>query len=278
MSEEQTTAAADTPEPQPVDAQPQAETGISENWRDGLPDDLKMNASLLKFNDVGSLAKSYVNAQRMIGADKIALPNEHSTDDEWGEVYTKLGRPDTSQGYELSYDSGNEDTNMIGAYSEAVHNLGLSQKQAQGMLDWYSTVEAEGQKVAGEASEHATEEGMQALKSEWGRAFEQKAASAQRAATALLGSTDMFDEITLADGRKLGDHPDVVKMFATLAEQIAEDKIVGETTETAFTPDEAMRRIAEITAPNSPYWDKHHPQHMIMVEEALRLREFAHPE
>lgn len=274
MSEEQTTATAETPQSQPVDTV----EATPPSWRDNLSDDLKMDASLLKFNDVGSLAKSYVNAQRMIGADKIALPGEHATDDEWGEVYDRLGRPQTPQGYELSYGEGEDGEAAMGIYSDVAHKLGLNGKQAQGLLDWYTELESSGKQQADGDAALATEEGMKELRTEWGRAFDQKASSAHRAAKALLGSTDMFDEIELSDGRKLGDHPEIVRMFAGLADQISEDQLQGDTSEVAFTPDEAMRRIAEITAPDSPYWDKQHPQHFILVEEALKLREFAHPE
>ena len=272
MADEQTTATAEEePQSQPVEA------AAPESWRDGLSDDLKMDANLLKFNDVEGLAKSYINAQRMIGADKVAIPGKHATSDEWGEVYSKLGRPSEADGYELNYGEG-EDNSLIGEYAEAVHSAGLNPQQAQSLLDWYTGVEQRGAQLQDDAAAQATDDGMQELRQEWGRAFDQKTANAQRAASALLGSTEMFDEVTLADGRKLGDHPAIVKMFASLADQISEDTMQGETTETAFTPDEAMRKIAEITAPNSPYWDKKHPQHMLMVEEALRLREYAYPD
>ena len=272
MSEEQTTATEEAaPQSQPVEAEAPA------SWRDNLSDDLKMDSNLLKFNDVEGLAKSYINAQRMIGADKIALPGKHATDDEWGEVYQKLGRPDGADGYELKFGDG-DDNPIIGEYAEAVHAAGLNPNQAQALLDWYTSVEERSNQAQSDTASQATEDGLQELRTEWGRAFDQKAESAKRAAVALLGSTEMFDDVMLADGRMLGDHPAIVKMFASLADQISEDTMQGETTETAFTPDEAMRRIAEITAPNSPYWDKRHPQHMHLVEEALRLREYAHPE
>ena len=57
---EQQTAAPSTEQ----DTTTQTPTTNESNWRDSLPDELKMDASLLKFNDVPSLAKSYVNAQR----------------------------------------------------------------------------------------------------------------------------------------------------------------------------------------------------------------------
>ena len=203
---EQTTAAADEPQPQPVeDAAP-----IETNWRDGLSDELKMNSALLKFNDVENLAKSYVNAQQMIGAEKIPLPNQHASDEEWGEVYSRLGRPDTPSEYELKYDNSDAAEESLAAYSDVAHKFGLNNKQAQGLLEWYSGLETQGNQMADDAATFATQEGMDELKKEWGKAFDQKAGAAQRAAKALLGGTDMFDEITLADGRMLGDHPAIV--------------------------------------------------------------------
>ena len=79
-------------------------------------------------------------------------------------------------------------------------------------------------------------EAEQELRQEFGQAFEQRMALAYNAAKQLLGDADMLDEVQLADGRMLGDHPQVVRMFAKLAEQIGEDKLLGETSELIMTP------------------------------------------
>jgi hypothetical protein len=97
---------------------------------------------------------------------------------------------------------------------------------------------------------------------------------ALKAANQLLGDTSMLDEVELSDGRKLGDHPDVVRMFVKLAEQIGEDQLLGESSELIMTPQEATQRITEMTRRDSPYWDKLHPEHDTYVEEVLRLREY----
>ena len=52
----------------PVDAP--VETGSSD-WLDSIDEALKTEPSLSDIKDVNSLAKSYVHAQKMIGADKI---------------------------------------------------------------------------------------------------------------------------------------------------------------------------------------------------------------
>ena len=58
---------------------------------DSLPEDLRGEPSLRTFTDPASLAKSYVNAQRMIGADKIPKPGKSWTDDQYNEFYNSVG-------------------------------------------------------------------------------------------------------------------------------------------------------------------------------------------
>jgi len=41
----------------------------------------------------------------MIGQDKVVIPNNNSTDDQWSEVYSKLGRPETADQYKLNVKS-----------------------------------------------------------------------------------------------------------------------------------------------------------------------------
>ena len=270
---EQQTAAPSTE--QDTTTTPTTTTNES-NWRDSLPDELKMDASLLKFNDVPSLAKSYVNAQRLIGADKIALPSEHATDDEWLEVYDKLGRPQDAKNYDLKYE-GESDDQLIGAFAETAHGLGLNNKQAQGLLEFYNKLATDSVESMTEAASQATDDGLADLKKEWGRAFDQKAKQAVDASRILLDDREVFDQVKLEDGRMLGDHPAIIKMFAKLAEQLPEDTIKTASSEQVMTPDEAMRRVAELTAPNSPYWDKRHPQHQSYIDQALALREQALP-
>ena len=96
---------------------------------------------------------------------------------------------------------------------------------------------------------------------------------AKNAAVQLLGSTEPLDNIVLEDGRLLGDHPAIVKLFVQLADAMGEDSLEGEPQELIMTPQEANRKIMELMAKDTPYWDKSHPQHDFYVKEALALRE-----
>ena len=56
-----------------------------------LVKNLETDPNIEKFTEIDALAKSYINATRMIGQDKVAVPNKNSTEDQWNEVYCKIG-------------------------------------------------------------------------------------------------------------------------------------------------------------------------------------------
>ena len=63
----------------PVETTP---TETNTDWKASLSDDLKADKSLENIKDIESLAKSYVHAQKMVGGDKIPVPNKFATEDD----------------------------------------------------------------------------------------------------------------------------------------------------------------------------------------------------
>lgn len=241
---------------------------------DSLPEDLRNEPSLRLFSDPASLAKSYVHAQRMIGADKIPLPGKSATDEEWRQVYRRLGAPEDPKAYDIELSPDVMGESELEAFRAAALEAGLNNRQAGRIAQFIENTVTQAREQIGASSEAVRLQGEQELRQEWGQAFEQKIALANRAANTFLGSTELLDSIELADGRLLGDHPAIVKMFANLAAEIGEDRLLGESTELVMTPADAQEKISEITRQGTPYWDKFHPEHRKYVEEALRLREY----
>jgi hypothetical protein len=64
------------------------------SWKNSISEEFRNDPNIEKFTEIDALAKSYINATRMIGQDKVAVPNKNSTEDQWNEVYSKLGRPE----------------------------------------------------------------------------------------------------------------------------------------------------------------------------------------
>ena len=253
------------------------------SFQDSLPEDLRGNPSLKNFNDVGSLAKSYVHAQRMVGADKIPLPGNNSTDDDWSRVYDKLGRPADIKDYDVSLPEIFEDD----GFRKSIHAAGLNQKQAASVAQFMqSQTEAANGKLDA-YREQAKLDTETELRAEYGKAFGEKVQRAQATAKYLLGSKgdptsedNILGNIRLADGRMLGDHPDIIRMFEAMSHEIAEDDLDGVTTESAMTPQDAQDEIDQLQADrkNGAYWNKHHPEHDKAVARVQELFAYVHPE
>ncbi len=68
-----------------------AEAPVS--FLDSLDENLRGNPSLKNFTDANALAKSYVHARSMIGADTVVKPQSSWTDDQYEQFYIDTGRP-----------------------------------------------------------------------------------------------------------------------------------------------------------------------------------------
>jgi hypothetical protein len=276
MSEEATQDIGSQEVAEPVAAvETQTQQAAPASFRDSISEEYRNNPSIKSFTNVNDMAKTLIHAQRMIGADKIPLPGKSATDDEWRAIYQKLGAPDDPQKYELSTETKVLDANAIGEFRNAAFEAGLNNRQADTVAKFMDTTLQTAQAKFEQQAEELRYGGEQELRKEWGQAFDQRVELAYKAAVDTLGDANLLDEIRLADGRMLGDHPAIVRMFAKIAEQIGEDNLIGETSEMIMTPNEASQRISEMTRRDSPYWDKMHPEHDKYVQEVLRLREYA---
>ena len=243
----------------------------AQDWKASLPEEIRSDPSLEPIRDLAGLAKSYVNAQRLIGREKIPMPKDES-DPLWEDVYRRLGRPETPDAYEFErpeglpgYDEGAEK-----AFREQAHKLGLSAKQARGLYDWYNSLA--GEKLQGASK--TREEWVSALKAEWGPSFAENVEAARRALR-YHGDESLVD---LLDSTGLGDHPAVVKMMAKIGKGLKEDGLRG-TAGASMGADDAKRRINAILADrNHPYHDRYKPGHNEAVAEMLRLHEAAYPQ
>jgi len=215
---------------------------VAKSWKEAIPEDLRNDPNISKFTELEALAKSYINATRMIGQDKVAVPNNNSTDDQWNEVYNKLGRPESPDKYKLEVKSDVVplDDGAIKSFAENAHKLGLNNTEAQ-------------------------------LRKEWGRAFDDNIKRAGAVAKANMNPQIL--DMELKDGTRLGDHPEVIKGFANIANLLSEDKLVGTESENVSQGVDYQSEISKIVNDRSgPYWNKSHPDHDKVVQQVFTLR------
>lgn len=262
-------AAAAEPVAQQEVAQPVSEG----SWLDGLDEAYRENPLINKWETLNDFAKTHLNAQKLIGAEKVAIPGKSATDDEWQSLYQRLGAPKDPNEYDFNKTDVFDETTYE-SFKNTAYEIGLSNKQAAAIAAHFEKQVNDGQGVLAQRAEEARFNGEQELRQEFGQHFEQRLTQAQAAARTVMGDTAIFDEIQLADGRALGDHPAIVKTFSKIAEMLGEDGLVGEPTDVVMSAADAKQRYNEVVAANTPYWDKFHPEHQSFIDEALHLRSY----
>ena len=262
-------AKSDTPVSPTTETQPAAKT-----WKEAISEEFRNDPNIEKFTEIDALAKSYINATQMIGKDKVAVPNKNSTEDQWNEVYDKLGRPESADKYSLNAKSEVVpiDEQAIKQFAENAHQLGLNNKQAQGILEFYKNNMEGMAHQAKVDTETAQAQSTQQLRQEWGREFDTNIKKAGALAKANM-NPEILD-MQLKDGMRLGDHPEIIKGFAKIAGMMSEDKIVSTESENVSSNTDVETEISDImNNKNGPYWNKSHPDHDKMVQQVYTLRE-----
>tara|TARA_B100000085_G_scaffold73255_1_gene65713 strand:+ start:620 stop:1498 length:879 start_codon:yes stop_codon:yes gene_type:complete len=290
MSEEAQVTEQATPVEAPVEStESVSQEQVSESsWRDSLPEDIRDHKSISHFTDVGALAKSYMNAQSMIGKDKIVIPGQSATEEEWRETYTKLGLPATSSEYQFDSNAGlgenmEVDENLIGWFKEVAHKVGLNNSQAQSLIEQWNANNSELASMNEETARQSQEASAKQLRQEWGQAYDNNLAMSQNVIDKFFtGDKEALFETSLADGTRLGDNAEFIKMMASVGEfinsRIGEDSIDGLQGTTAYNPTQLEDELKKLQDLNGPYGDKKHPEHDSYVRKVSELYEQLYPE
>ena len=248
------------------------------SWKSSISEEFRNDPNIEKFTEIDALAKSYINATRMIGQDKVAVPNKNSTEDQWNEVYSKLGRPESADKYALNIESEAVamDEGAIKSFAEQSHKLGLNNTQAQGILEFYKNNMESNMKRATVDTETAQAQAETELRAEWGKEFDSNVSKASALAKANM-NPEILD-LQMQDGTRIGDHPEIIKGFAKIASMLSEDKLVSTESESVNSMKDLQSEISAITNDTTgPYWNHKHPDHAKMVQQVYTLREMAQP-
>jgi hypothetical protein len=245
------------------------------SWHEQLPEDMRGEASLKMIKDIPNLAKSYLNAQKMVGAEKIAIPGKHASEQDWKQVFAKLGVPETVDKYEFKAPEG-FNPEIMGKFKEIAHGAGILPQQAEKLVNFYQDLNKNASESNLTQQKAKMEEGVTALRKEWGNAFDQEVEVA-KAGLQSFGD-DNFKKFLDESGLK--SHPEMVKLFNRLGKATGEQGIKGQgTSGFSLAPQAAQAQINSIKSdPSHPYWNDGHQGHKSAVSEMQKLFQQANPE
>ncbi len=118
-----------------------------------------------KFNSVSSLAKSYLNLERMLSKEKMPIPTDNDGDEVWDQAYKAMGRPESPEGYQAPAGIDPEDK----AATDAIfYDAGLSQRQASKLYGQIAKALEENASNQQEQSTQNIEQAVQSLEADFG--------------------------------------------------------------------------------------------------------------
>lgn len=250
------------------------------DWRSSLPQEIRGEDSLKNMLSIETLARSYVHAQKMVGAEKIPIPGKHASESDWQQFYQKVGLPESVDKYEVNKpkDAKYVDDSLVNDLKPVAHKLGILPKQLNEVLNWYE--ERSGKLTqAQEANQNASfNQELKGLQTEWGKAYESRLSLANRTLEE-IGGPELSAYVSESG---LGNNVKLVKLLGLVGEKLfREDGVPKDGTggiPTVFDPATAREKATQITMDAShPYHNPEHPKHKEALKEVEGLFSMAYP-
>lgn len=215
----------------------------SSNWYDTFKPEVQAYVKEKGFKDPGVLAESYRQLESTIGVPAehiIRLPKSFDDAEAMGKIYDRLGRPSKAEEYIFDLPKEGVNEEYIKAARGEFHKLGLTKKQAAELVKWNNSFAETSVKAQMEAAKTAFDNESNALKKEWGAAYEQNVSITKTAANKLGISSEQMDAL----GEVMG-YSKAMKFFHTLASKVGEGEFIegGKGESTLSTPQQAQAKI-----------------------------------
>ena len=248
------------------------------DWRQQVPEDLRLNPSVLKFKDVGSLAKSYVELESMLGK-RVELPDlDKAKPEEVDALYERLGRPKKFEEYDFGKlpEGMAVDETFGNAVKSISHKMGLNKKQFEMLKNW-GIEQSQGMLIE-QTKEKETSQNV--LRAEWGFRYNDNVEKAHKALAMLVNFNDKHPFLQQLERSGMGDNPEFLKLLLEINERFGEDKLINSNIQKEqLDKDNARKKVLEIRADKKhPYWNENDPRHMDAVKEYNDLYSIMYPE
>lgn len=285
MAEEAAAPDAAPAETAPAETAPSAPAPVeaaAASPLDGFQDEtLREYATGKGFDKSGleGVVKSYSHLEKLISAEKagrtVLLPGPDADETAMNDFYTKLGRPEKAEGYELPVPEG-DDGKMADWARGVFHEAGLTAKQAAIVSEKWNAHMGALQGDATLASEQSAQQAEAELKREWGAAYDQKVNGIDQAAANLGMTEDQLSGLHASMGPVAA-----MKFVDSLAGKLGERPVdvggeaLGGST---LTPQMATQELQKLgTDPEfmDAWLNRMHPSHKWAVEKKQNLAKMA---
>lgn len=191
---------------------------------------------LQRIADPASVYGLYREAEgRLTSGGLIKVPGKDAKPEEIAAYHKALGIPEKPEDYlkdvklENGAVIGEDDKPLVDGVLSAIHKVGGTPQVAKAMLDWYYGEQEKQAADLDEADDSFRREAEAALKEEFGPSFKRSVNAIAPLFSTAPGGTDIANEGSLyarlmggrtADGKVIGNDPDMVRFLIGLAREV----------------------------------------------------------
>lgn len=259
------------PAPPPVTPPPQGE------WFSGFSDDLKGYVQTKGFKGPDAVADAYRNLEKVVGAppERIVKLPEKLDDQSLMPIFDRLGRPQKADGYNIKPEKGGDDK-FVEFAQGMFHEAGLTKSQGEKLAaKWNEYIENQNKGFLEQHNAKVMQEN-EALKKEWGMAYE-KNVDVGRNAIAKFG----VDKETLDKLESVMGFSGLMKFAHSLGQGLGEDQFVSPSSKTGgfgvMSPAQAQERIKRL-GQDREWVNRYSSGGLAEKDEMDRLMKMAYPE
>lgn len=250
-----------------------------EQFLSSLPEEYRQDPTFARFNNWNDVAKSYHHAAKMVGMDKnqlLTLPKDDSPE-AWEPIYKAIGKPDAPEGYGFDKYKDVIPPEELGEYAKLAHETGMGSKQFDALVGRFVEQTTMFKKQQAEQMERQVSEWQETVKKEYGAAYDEKIAFAQKAVEK-FGLSDV-----IKSNPEIFENPAIIKAFVEIGEKTSEGMVLanGDVSHGKLAPNEAKMELAKMESDSATVkilLDKNHPQHQFMMSKRNELFKYAYPE
>jgi hypothetical protein len=191
------------------------------------------------------------------------------------EVYTRLGRPEKPEGYEIPDVVGSNETNLADDFRKWAFDAGLTGKQAKALASNYQGALAAvaEQRAAATAQRDAQQE--VALRAEWGGSYDENLGAGKRAYQSVAKAAGL-EKADIESLQEAWGYEKTMKLFASMGRALGEHEPVSGEPELAFgmTPAAANAK-ADALLGELMKMDRSDPGYQAKLQESNRYRHMA---
>lgn len=261
---------AQAPETKPTETKPAS-------WMDGLSESMKEYVQSKHFQSAEDVVQSYMNFEKLKGVpqDRLVKLPEDSNPDAWNEVYNKLGKPMSPDGYGLKADG--EDSSFADWAKNTFFESNLTTEQANKVVEAFNKYLSDKNVESKETRNKQTQKQEMDLKKEWGAAYHQNVARAQSAVKEFGVPAEAIDALEKAIG-----FDGTLKLMDRLGKRIGEATFVGGGQSQGFgqnilTPQQARARLDRLKS-DPGFTSKYLAGDISARDEVTRLHQMANPD